>query len=150
MGYVEHIEIDWKPRYVEDDDDTTLPPQALPLLQWWEYMQTASARLRKPIAYQENTRSLLTRTGFTDINHRTVVIPLQPTPRDQRDHALESGFKDAMCREDELGQPSRSFESLSMSLFTRHLGFDPDHVRSLCTAVGAICESRRIPLYFNM
>ena len=142
---MEHIEIDWTPRSLGD-----IGVEAAPLFEWWRFMEQASSRLQRPIAYQENTEALITRVGFTDINHKTVRIPMRPTPGDRRDYELGEWFKSAMCRADDNGRPSRAFESLSMSLFTRQLGLDPGYVRSMCDVVKRICESRQLSLYFNM
>ena len=112
-------------------------------------MQQASSYTQRPIAYPDNSVSLLTAAGFTDINHRTVRIPLEE-PRDLREWELERRFKGAMCVADRNGTPSRGFESLSMSLFTRQLRMPPSQVNAMCAAARTVCYSRQLPLYFNM
>lgn len=141
---MEHIEIDWAPQYLGDNG---FPQQATPLLHWWHYMQQASSATQKPMSYPANADALLTAVGFTDINHRTVRIPLH-APGDRRDWNLERRFKTAMCVGDK--NAPNGFESLSMSLFTRQLRMSPAQVESLCDAVRRVCDSRELPLYFNM
>ena len=141
-GLMEHIEIDWTPRCLSDRG---VGAEVAPLFEWWRYMVEASSRNQKPITYREDTEALLTRVGFTDINHKTVRIPLQPTPGDRRDFELEQWFKGAMC----VGG-SRAFEAMTLSLFTRQLGYDPGYVRAACDVLKRICESRQWPLYFNL
>ena len=146
-GYIEHVEFDWTPRCF---DGHVFPPHAAPLAQWWDAMQRASHRAGRPMALPEDVESLLARCGFADTMHRTVRIPLQRRDHDRRDWDLYWAFKTAMSLRLEDGRAPQAFESLSMSLFTRHLRFPPDTVAAWCNALRAVFEHTATPLYFNL
>lgn len=145
-GCVEHIEIDWTPRL---SNKNGFPAELRPLQEWWSYMKQASHQ--RPVAYQEDTGELLTSAGFTDITHKTVRISLQSHPKDIRDANLKRLFQSFMClRDDSDGGVPRSFEGLSLSLFFRELGLQPDRIRALCDTLRSIYASDRWPIYHNM
>ena len=144
---MEHIEIDFAPRCLNEHG---YPPQAQPLLEWWNHMTQASSRLQRPIAYPEDTETLLTRAGFTDINHKVVRIPLQSHSQDRRHAELCRYYKGYMCDEDVDGNVMQGFEGLSLSLFTRQLQMPAQYVRNLCRVLRSICAHDQLPLYHNM
>ena len=145
---MEHIEIDWRPRLYGEG---AYGPAVQPLLDWWEYMEQASSRLQKPIAYREDTEAMLLRIGFTDITHRIIPVQMQAAPGDARNFYLGQHFRDIMCMTEpnSTAPPSQAFEAMSLSLLTRQLGFDAGYVRSLCDVVKRICNSKQLPIYFN-
>lgn len=146
-GYVEHIELDWRPRCL---DPNGYPPQAKPLFDWYDSLHYASGLAERSIAYREDTEALLTGAGFTDINHKIIRIPLHNLSTDAREHDLAQYYLTAMCIPDDNGNPNQSFEGLTMSLSTRQLRWAPHQVKSLCDAVRDVCKSNYQNLYHNV
>ncbi|KAL9050345.1 MAG: hypothetical protein Q9162_006696 [Coniocarpon cinnabarinum] len=76
VGYIEQIEVDLEPRC----DDGTMPEA--PLKQWYEYLKDATSRVGRPIAYNHDTREMLERAGFVEIQESVFRAPFNTWPRD--------------------------------------------------------------------
>ena len=114
-------------------------------------MLQASSNFGCDIAYRDDTEDLLTTAGFVDISHRTVRIPLQANPRDERDASLKRYFQSFMSwPDDDDGGIPQSFEALSLSLFSRELRMPADEIRAMCNSLRHIYASDRWPLYHNL
>jgi hypothetical protein len=77
FGWLEHVEIDIVPRC----DDNTLPANSA-LVSWANLLLDATARAYRPIAYNTETRAMLERTGFVEIQEQIIKVPLNPWPSD--------------------------------------------------------------------
>ncbi|KAF2868712.1 methyltransferase LaeA [Massariosphaeria phaeospora] len=136
-GHIEHVEIDLQPR----SDDKSLPDDS-PLIKWYDYLQDATARVSRPIAYENNTRQLLQSAGFIDIQERVVRAPYNAWPNDS--HQKEIG------RWYNLGI-TEGLEALSFAPFTRVYRWDlNDHVKPLVEAVRAQICNKKIHAYNNI
>ncbi|KAK4940353.1 hypothetical protein LTR28_009166, partial [Elasticomyces elasticus] len=107
VGCFELVEIDYKPRC----DDGTLAPDS-PLVQWYNYLEDATGRASRPIAYPQNMRQMLTGAGFTDIEHKTIALPYNEWPVDP--HQKELGRWQRLAFDE-----CKGIEALSMAAFTR-------------------------------
>lgn len=74
---MEHVEIDLEPRC----DDGTFPPFS-ELSNWTRFVLDATARFGRPLAYNTETRSMLEREGFIEIQEQIIKVPLNPWPSD--------------------------------------------------------------------
>lgn len=144
-GFVEHIEIDWTPRYEHGD---RLPSELRTLQQWWDCMLQASDR--RPIAYREDTGDLLTRAGFVELTHKTIRIPLRSNSKDRRQAELRRYFVSFVGWPDQEEGVPRTFEALSLSLLNRVLRIPVDEIRSMCDALREIYVSDQYDIYHNM
>ncbi|KAF2839261.1 methyltransferase LaeA [Patellaria atrata CBS 101060] len=136
-GYVEQVEIDLEPRC---DDGTLLPDS--PLLQWYHYLADATARVARPIAYQHNTRAMLSAAGFIDIQETIIRAPYNAWPADP--HQKEIG------RWYNLGI-TEGLEALSLAPLTRVNRWDADqHVRPLVNQVRSVICSKKVHAYNNI
>lgn len=141
-GQIEHVEIDWRPRTTQQH----FPREAIDIWNWWGWMQQASERARKPIAYRDDTEDLLEHAGFVDISHKRVRIPFFANARkDRKEAALAHGFQMAMGH---VG--SQSWTGLSMALFTQYLNFTPQQVQDVSNRVLHILPEQGLPLYITL
>lgn len=109
-------------------------------------MKQASEAAGFPIAYREDTETLLEQAGFVEINRKKVKIPLYTHgKRDPQEWALAHNYQMAMGY---IG--SESFTGFSMALFTRYLKWPADHVKHMCDQVLAIVGQRGLPLYIEL
>lgn len=114
-------------------------------------MKRASSGFGKPIAYPEDTESLLERAGFVDINHKKLQIDLKDNNLDRRMATMRDYFKALVCEaSDDQGNLPPTFDALSLSLFTKQLGTSPRDVQALCGALCRVFFDRRLPLHYNM
>lgn len=130
-------------------DGNSFPHQANDLLQWWYNLQSASRIFGKPLDCPTDIDQVMQRCGLVDFAHRTVRVPLRYRRDDEREEKLCEGFRHATARPFE-GRIPRTFESLSMSLFTRQLGWQAQAVSDLCARLRAIVLIEDLPIYFNL
>jgi hypothetical protein len=76
-GWLEHVELDMVPRC----DDGTLPPNSA-LCTWARFLLDATNRAYRPLAYNVDTRAMLERQGFVEIQEQVIKVPLNPWPTD--------------------------------------------------------------------
>lgn len=144
-GYIEHIEIDWTPRW---DSEHGSPPELEVLGWWWSRMVQASDE--RPIAFREDPRDMLRAAGFEDPVHRPFRIPLM-NPRNRKAKDLKQHFQWFMCYPDQDGGDlPEVFEALSMSLLYRNLNIPPAQIRRVCNKLREIYASNKWPIYHNM
>ncbi|KAF2731559.1 LaeA-like protein [Polyplosphaeria fusca] len=136
-GWIEHVEIDVEPRC----DDNTLAADS-PLVKWYGYLQDATARASRPIAYQHNTRQMLQAAGFIDIQETIIRAPYNSWPNDP--HQKEIG------RWYNLGI-TEGLDALSFAPFTRVYNWDLNaHVKPLIEAARQQICNRKIHAYNNI
>lgn len=136
-GWIEHVEIDLEPRC----DDGTLPADC-PLVNWYNYLADATARVSRPIAYNHQTRQFLQSAGFIDIQEIVVRAPYNSWPNDP--HQKEIG------RWYNLGI-TEGLEALSFAPFTRVNRWDlNEHVKPLVEAVRTQICNKKIHAYNNI
>jgi hypothetical protein len=135
-GWMEHVEIDMTPRC----DDNTLPPNSQ-LVAWSRYLLEATARASRPLAYNTETRTMLERQGFVEIQEQVIKVPLNPWPADP--HLKDIG------RWYNLGL-TQGLEALSLGPFTRvNLWTKADVDRLIAEVKKEVC-SKRFHAYCNM
>lgn len=136
-GWIEHVEIDLEPRC----DDHTLPSDST-LVQWYNYLADATARVSRPIAYNHTTRQMLQTAGFIDIQEIVIRAPYNSWPNDP--HQKEIG------RWYNLGI-TEGLEALSFAPLTRVNKWDVDqHIRPLLESVRQQICNRKIHAYNNI
>jgi hypothetical protein len=77
VGWLEHVEIDMQPRC----DDGSLPMHS-ELNYWTRCVLDATGRNHRPLAYNEETRSMLDAQGFVEVQEQIFKVPLNPWPAD--------------------------------------------------------------------
>lgn len=77
FGWLEHVEMDIVPRC----DDGTLPSDSR-LVLWSEWLLRATQETGRPLAYNVDTRAMLERHGFVEIQEQVIKVPLNPWPGD--------------------------------------------------------------------
>lgn len=77
FGWLEHVELDMIPRC----DDGTLPTNSQ-ILNWSRYVLDATDRAYRPLAYNTDTRPMLERQGFVEIQEQVIKVPLNYWPTD--------------------------------------------------------------------
>ncbi|KAL2675254.1 Secondary metabolism regulator lae1 [[Neocosmospora] mangrovei] len=122
LGHMEHVEIDWTPRW--DDDER---PSNSSFTQWAELFLTGMDQFNRTArVVPEETRQMLEATGFIDIKHEIIPAFVCPWSPDRREREIARWFN--------LGL-SHSLESLSLMPLVEKHGLGPDEVRELCARV---------------
>lgn len=136
VGWLEHIEIDIVPRC--DDNSLALNSE---LFHWTRSVLDATARSYRPLAYNEETRSMLERQGFVEIQEQIIKIPLNPWPADP--HLQDVG------RWYNLGL-TQGLEALTMAPLSRMSNWKLDRIDKLVTDVKREICSKRHHIYSYM
>ncbi|KZF21952.1 methyltransferase LaeA [Xylona heveae TC161] len=135
FGYMEQVEIDMLPRC----DDGTMPYH--PLVQWYDWLDDATQRASRPVAYQRNTRQMLEMQGFVDIQENVIRIPLNSWPASLHEKDIGRWYN--------LGL-TEGLEALSLGPLTRVYGWPAEDVRRLIVDVKAHMCNKKIHAYNNM
>lgn len=136
-GWIEQVEIDLEPRC----DDGTLPANS-PLTQWYGYLQDATQRVSRPIAYQHNTRQMLQAAGFIDIQETIIRAPYNSWPADPHQKDIGRWYN--------LGI-TEGLEALSLAPLTRVYQWDAErHVKPMLESVKRQIISKKIHAYNNI
>lgn len=136
FGWLEHVEIDMVPRC----DDGSLPPNSQ-LMNWSRLILDATAMNYRPIAYNTETRSMLERLGFVDIQEEVIQVPLNPWPMPP--HAKDIG------RWYNLGL-TQGLEAFSLAPLMRMKGWKRSDVDAMVQEVKREVCSKRFHVYSNM
>ncbi|RFU27415.1 hypothetical protein B7463_g8910, partial [Scytalidium lignicola] len=135
-GWLEHVELDMWPRC----DDGTLPANSA-LINWARYLYEATNLAYRPMAYNTETRAMLERQGFVEIQEQVIKIPMNPWPSDP--HMKDIG------RWYNLGI-TQGLEALTIGPLTRMSGWKKVDVdRVVADAKREIC-SKKYHVYCNM
>jgi hypothetical protein len=62
-------------------DDGTLPSDSK-VVAWSQHILQATQQANRPLAYNEHTKTMLERQGFTEIREQVIKVPLNPWPAD--------------------------------------------------------------------
>jgi hypothetical protein len=109
---------------------------------WYNYIRDATARVERPIAYNQDTRQLLENAGFIDIHEEVIRAPYNSWPNDP--HQKEIG------RWYNLGL-TEGLEALSFGPLARVNRWDVDqHIRPFLEGVRQQICNRKIHAYNNM
>jgi hypothetical protein len=136
FGWLEHVEIDIVPRC----DDNTLPANSA-LVSWANLLLEATARAYRPIAYNTETRAMLERTGFVEIQEQIIKVPLNPWPSDP--HLKDIG------RWYNLGL-TQGLEAFTLGPLTRMLNWTKEDVDRLVAETKRDICSKKYHTYCNM
>ena len=127
VGHLEQVEIDLRPRC----DNGEVPAR---LLEWYEWLEDATARGGKPIQYERATVDLLRQQGFVDIRDRVIRLPFNAWPQNLHERDIGRWYSLGLCE---------GLEALSLGPFTRVYQWPADHIGRLCEEVkGLICNRK--------
>ncbi|KAF2668219.1 LaeA-like protein [Microthyrium microscopicum] len=136
-GYIEQVEIDLKPRC---DDGTLLPDS--PLHEWYNYLDDATNRANRPIAFNAATKEQLRAAGFIDIREQIIRAPLNGWPNDPHQRQIGRWYYIGL---------SEGLEALSAAPFTRIFRWDfTEHVLPLCGRVKKEMTNHKVHAYNNI
>lgn len=137
--------------------DPEFPTAANPLRKWYYSIEEASKLSGKPITYRRDMEAILTRTGFDNINHHAIRIPLQRfeafgLTNTWEKHLVESFIMSLTGWRENLYE--NTLAGMSLSLCTRYLGMERRAVGQLCLdVVNVLSENgmrKDIPVYYEM
>lgn len=134
-GHFEQVDIDLQPRC----DDDVLPLHAY--VQWYKWLEDATHRANRSIAYQENTKQLLEAQGFVDVRVQVIKLPVNPWPADP--HLKQVG---RWCN---LGL-TEGLEAVSLGPLTRVYKWSAEDVRKLLEEVKTAMCSKKYRIYNNL
>ncbi|KAH8691943.1 S-adenosyl-L-methionine-dependent methyltransferase [Talaromyces proteolyticus] len=129
-GWLEHVEIDFRPRSDECSLEHTY------MHQWYQHLQLACEQSWRPIAYSASeTKKILEKQGFVNIDHQIVGLPMNTWPDDKHEKEVGRWYNLAI---------SESAETLSLAPFCRLLGFSRERVQHLAAEVRAEINTRKL------
>jgi len=121
-------------------DDGTLPPNSS-LINWARFLLDATDRAYRPLAYNVETRAMLERQGFVEIQEQVIKVPLNPWPADP--------FLKDVGRWYNLGL-TQGLEALTLGPLTRMSSWKQADVdRLIADAKREIC-SKKYHAYCNL
>ena len=135
-GWLEHVEMDIVPRC----DDGTLPSDSR-LVAWSQYLLAATQEFGRPLAYNTDTRGMLDRQGFVEVQEQIIKVPLNPWPADP--HLKDIG------RWYNLGL-TQGLEALTLGPMTRIGGWSKETVDKLVMEAKREICAKRFHAYCNM
>ncbi|MCJ1380625.1 Secondary metabolism regulator lae1 [Xylographa soralifera] len=135
LGHLEQVEIDLKPRC----DDGTLPER--PIMQWYNYLEDATLRGSKPIAYLPATRQTLQIQGFVDIEETIIRLPVNSWPTDPHERDIGRWYNLGLCE---------GLEAISLGPFTRVYQWPAEDVRKLVGEVKTAICNKKYHVYNNL
>lgn len=134
-GRLEQVEIDMRPRC----DDASLPYK--PVVQWYEWLEDATTRGSKSIAYLPNTVELLKAQGFVDIEDTVIRLPFNTWPADSHQKEIGRWYNLGLCE---------GLEAMSLGPLTRVFQWPTEDVRRLIGEVKTAICNRTYHVYNNM
>ncbi|QSZ29604.1 hypothetical protein DSL72_004120 [Monilinia vaccinii-corymbosi] len=135
-GRFEHVEIDFTPR----TDFGQIPADSA-LATWIQKIFDATERNHRPLAYNLEIRSLLTKQGFVDIEEEVIKIPLNPWPDDPREKDIARWYNLAL---------TQGLEAMTLAPLVRMSGWTKDEVTRFIPEVRRDICSRKIRAYNNL
>lgn len=133
-GWIEQAEINWQPR----SDAGPVPDT---VQRWWEFLQDATNRSGKPLAYSAGTTQELRARGFVDVEEQVIRLPLSEW-MDTPEGIWLGRWGNLMFRE--------SFEALSLAAFTRIYNWPAPDVKRFEQDVLPLISRREYQLYCTM
>lgn len=98
-------------------------------------------RAHRPIEYQNNTRELLARAGFVDIQEQIIRLPYNTWPAGTKEREIGRWYG--------TGLPLY-LEALSLAPFTRVFRWSPDDVKAIVKSVADAVVTRKCHAYNNV
>lgn len=139
VGYVEHIEIDFKPRC---DNDTLRADSAV--AEWWRLFSAAMDLAGKSVRIStETTVDRLGSAGF--INVQTTNVKLSWGHNSHSEHGRSSFSHDCFMFDTFIS--CRGLEAMSLRPLTRYLNMEFAEVHCLLTRVAAEMENEIADVY---
>jgi len=132
---LEQVEIDLRPRC----DDGTLPEK--PLTQWYNWLEDATTRGSKSIAYLPNTKQILHAQGFVDIEEEIIRLPINTWSTNPDEKDVGRWYNLGLCE---------GLEALSLGPLTRVYQWPADDVRRLVGEVKTAICNRKYHVYNNL
>ena len=133
---MEQVEIDLRPRC----DDGTFPEQSQ-LMEWYKYLEDATTRGSKSIAYPPNTREMLHAQGFVDIEETIIRLPINSWPADPHEQDIGRWWNLGLCE---------GLEAMSLGPFTRVYRWPAADVRKLVGEVKTVVCNKSYHVYNNL
>ncbi|KAF7540769.1 hypothetical protein G7Z17_g12130 [Cylindrodendrum hubeiense] len=122
IGHMEHVEIDWTPRW--DDDER---PSKSAFKEWSELFYDGMDQFnRRARVMPQETRQMIEAAGFTDVREEVIKAYVCPWSEDRAERELARWFN--------LGL-THSLEALSLMPLIEKQGMKFDDVRELCGKV---------------
>lgn len=135
-GWIEQVEMDIMPRC----DDASLPRDAA-MIQWANFLATATEEAYKPVTYNPQTGAMLRQAGFVEIKQEVIRIPFNPWPADAHQKDIGRWYNLGLCQ---------GLEALTMGPLTRILGWSRDRVEKLVTDVKREVCTKKYHVYCEM
>lgn len=135
IGCIEQIEIDLEPRC----DDGTMGFS--PLKQWYQDLKEATRSVGRPIEYNHNTREMLERAGFVEIQEQVYRAPFNTWPKDTQLKAI--GRRYCACLLEWI-------EALSVGPLTTAFQWPLGDVQKVLAAVSQAVLNRKVHAYHNV
>jgi len=122
-------------------DDGTLPPNSH-LVEWYRYLDDATKRINRPIAFPHNTKEMLHQAGFIEINEQIIRAPLNGWSTDPHQKRIGRWYNIGL---------SEGIQALSLAPFFRVFQWDPiQHINPLCNEVKSEMSKTKIHVYNNI
>ncbi|KAH8596667.1 LaeA-like protein, partial [Bisporella sp. PMI_857] len=136
-GFIEHVEIDLQPRWEKNGE---VPINSM-LSYWYRTVEDATFRANRPIKYNPEMGRILEETGFVDIKHEVIMIPLNHWPND--------AFHKTIGRWYNLGL-TQGLQALTLAPLYRMSGFDKARVDGVVDEARKEACTRRFHTYNEM
>jgi hypothetical protein len=133
---MEQVEIDFWPRC----DDGSLPATAA-LYQWASYLAEATADAYKPLVYNTQTRQMLERSGFVNIDEEVIRIPFNAWSSDPHQKQIGNWYMLGLVE---------YIDALTLAPLTRMKGWRKADVDRLCADAKREIMSKKYHVYCNM
>lgn len=134
-GWLEHVEIDIRPRYEPGASNSRQ------LDEWYGYLDGATTRARKRLEYPQNIRARLTNCGFVDVEEEVIRLPLNEWPENEHEKFVGRWYNLGLCQ---------GLEALTLGPLTRAYEWPLENIQQLITAVKPQICSRRVRAYNEM
>ncbi|ODA77554.1 hypothetical protein RJ55_07183 [Drechmeria coniospora] len=137
-GTLEHVEIDWVPRW-EGSGDT--PPNSA-LLDWAnQFLAALDLFSRSARVVPQAVRTMIERAGFVDFKEQTIRCYVNPWMADKDDQLTARWFNLSL---------KHSMESMSLMPMVEKLGMTVEEVKHLCEQAKDECTRLRYHGYCTM
>jgi hypothetical protein len=134
FGHLEQVEIDLRPRC----DDGPIPEK---LQQWYGWLEDATTRGSKSIAYIPQTTEILRAQGFVDVEEVVIRLPINTWPANPGEKEVGRWYNLGLCE---------GLEALSLGPLTRVYKWPADDVRRLVGEVKTAVCNRKFHVYNNL
>ncbi|KAA8642585.1 class I SAM-dependent methyltransferase [Aspergillus tanneri] len=130
-AWFEQIEIDFEPRYANCNVHFSA------LHCWYQSIKQATEKAMRPLAHHpRETTSLLRESGFVDVSHHQIMLPLGQWHQNLHERQVGRWYGVGF---------SESIKPLSVAPFSRILGWEPDRIQRILGDTRLEACSRDIP-----